>query len=84
MILPFAKKFRVDLYRNEDRDGWCFRILAGIVFLAVHRNYTHHWDYWDKQSGISVGYIPLHCNEGDRMPAWNWLWVTQARIGGGL
>jgi len=80
--ISFWHKFRIHWFKSDC--GWFVQILFGIVFITFRWNYTISWDYYDRQTGLSVGYIPWLCCEGQNMPAKNWLKVTDARIGGGM
>jgi hypothetical protein len=60
------------------------QFLCGFIFVTLRWNYTVEWDYYDRMTGISFGYIPLKIREGERMPSIDWVWVSEARIGGGL
>jgi hypothetical protein len=80
--VPLWQKFRVDRFVNGD--GWQFRVLCGIFFVALWWHYTLEWSYWDEQTGVAIGYIPWRIRNGETMPAKNFLKVTKARIGGGM
>ena len=73
--IPIYKKFRIQLYRSDG--GWSFRILCGICFFVFMWNYTHEFMYWDKQTGITIGFIPWKLREGDFMPGKSWLRTTE-------
>lgn len=72
--VPWSLKFKIDRFLNEG--GWCFRFMFGVLFVAFYWKYTHFWKYWDKVSGVSIGYIPWRIKEGDLMPCKSWLKTT--------
>lgn len=73
--IPWRKRFSIDLFHSED--GWCFRVCGGIFLICIMHNYAQEFQWWDKTSGIFIGYIPWDVQEGQSVPGKSWLKVTQ-------